>query len=164
MRRQFIAALLTSIFFVSLLALTAHATGWPLHPGQGPGGRPLGRQGPRYCRQGPDGVETGDVIRTNAGAKAQLSMVDASVITVGAGVRAWPSPIINMTPTGESAGPCCASSGAWCTPWSTVLSRPKSRISSWKPTPPPSGCEAPTGTRSWAPIPRGCICPGVSWA
>jgi len=29
-----------------------------------------------------DGVETGDVIRTKAGAKAQLSMVDASVITL----------------------------------------------------------------------------------
>lgn len=29
-----------------------------------------------------DGVETGDVIRTKTGAKAQLSMVDASVITV----------------------------------------------------------------------------------
>ena len=29
-----------------------------------------------------DGVETGDVIRTKSGAKAQLSMVDASVITV----------------------------------------------------------------------------------
>src|SRR5574340_1204503 len=29
-----------------------------------------------------DGVETGDVIRTKAGGKAQLSMVDASIITL----------------------------------------------------------------------------------
>ena len=33
-------------------------------------------------------------------------------------------------------------------------------FSSWRPTPPLSGCEAPTGTRSWAPFKGGVCYPG----
>ena len=83
------------------------------------GGKP-----PGIPAQVQDGVEPGDVIRTKMGSKAQLSMVDASVITLCRS-PAWPSPIINIIPPGKSAGPCCASFGAWCTPRSTASSRPK---------------------------------------
>jgi hypothetical protein len=83
MRRQFIAALLTSIFFVSLLALTAHAAvvgRFTLIKGQVDVLK--GGKVPGIAAKVQDGVEPGDVIRTKSGAKAQLSMVDASVITL----------------------------------------------------------------------------------
>ena len=83
MRRQFFAASLTLIFFVSLFALTAHAAvvgRFTLVIGQ----VDLLKQGklPAIPVKVQDGVEPGDVIRTKTKAKAQLTMVDDSIITL----------------------------------------------------------------------------------
>jgi hypothetical protein len=83
MRRQLIATSLTLILVVSLFALTAHAAAvgrFTLIKGQ----VDVLKNGkvPGIPAKVQDGVEPGDVIRTKSGAKAQLSMVDASVITL----------------------------------------------------------------------------------
>ena len=83
MRRQFIAASLTLLFFVSLFALTAHAAVVGRFT-QVTGQVDLLKQGkiPALAAKFQDGVETGDVIRTKTKAKAQLTMVDDSIITL----------------------------------------------------------------------------------
>ena len=62
-----------------------------------------------------DGVEVGDVVRTKSKAKAQLNMVDDSVITLAPESRLAIADYFNPPP-GRSAGRYCASSKAWCTP------------------------------------------------
>jgi len=83
MRRQFIVASLTLIFFVSLFALAAHAAVVGRFT-QVIGQVDLLKQGklPALAAKVQDGVEPADVIRTKSKAKAQLTMVDDSIITL----------------------------------------------------------------------------------
>jgi hypothetical protein len=83
MRRQFFAASLTLIFFVSLFAVTAHAAVVGRFT-QVIGQVDLLKQGklPALAVKVQDGVEPADVIRTKSKAKAQLTMVDDSIITL----------------------------------------------------------------------------------
>ena len=83
MRRQFFAASLTLLFFVPLFALTAHAAVVGRFT-QVVGQVDLLKQGklPALAAKVQDGVEPGDVIRTKSKAKAQLTMVDDSIITL----------------------------------------------------------------------------------
>lgn len=83
MRRQLIATSLTLVFFVSLFALAAHAAVVGRFT-QVTGQVDLlkGGQIPALAAKVQDGVETGDVIRTKTKAKAQLAMIDDSIITL----------------------------------------------------------------------------------
>jgi hypothetical protein len=83
MRRQFIAASLTLIFFVSLFTLAAHAAVVGRFT-QVTGQVDLLKGGaiPAIAAHVQDGVEPGDVIRTKTQSKAQLTMVDDSIITL----------------------------------------------------------------------------------
>ena len=88
MRRQLIAASLTLLLFVSLFPLASHAAvvgRFTLVKGQ----VDLLKQGkiPAIAAKYQDGVEIGDVIRTKSKAKAQLTMVDDSVITLAPETR-----------------------------------------------------------------------------
>lgn len=83
MKRKVFCALIAMLFFALILPPGLHAAvvgRFTLIKGQVDllkGGKVPGIPGKVQ-----DGVEPGDVIRTKAGAKAQLSMVDASVITL----------------------------------------------------------------------------------
>jgi hypothetical protein len=88
MRRQLIAASLTLLFLVSMFAFVAHAAvvgRFSLVKGQ----VDLLKQGkiPAIAAKYQDGVEVGDVIRTKSKAKAQLTMVDDSIITLAPETR-----------------------------------------------------------------------------
>ena len=129
MTRKYLLVIIAIVTLLGVFALSAHAAvvgRFTLIKGQVD--LLKGGKVPGIPAKVQDGVEPGDVIRTKSGAKAQLSMVDASVITLAPESRLAVADY-HYDPAGGSAGPCCASSGAWCTSrWSTALSRPKSRI------------------------------------
>jgi ferric-dicitrate binding protein FerR (iron transport regulator) len=83
MRRKCLWALVALLLLTLLIAASAHAAvvgRFTLIKGQVDVLK--GGKIPAMAGKVQDGVEPGDVIRTKSGAKAQLSMVDASVITL----------------------------------------------------------------------------------
>jgi hypothetical protein len=83
MTRKYLFAIIAIVTLLGVFALSAHAAvvgRFTLITGQVDVLK--GGKVPGVSAKVQDGVEPGDVIRTKSGAKAQLSMVDASVITL----------------------------------------------------------------------------------
>ncbi|MBU4233270.1 MAG: FecR family protein [Desulfobacterales bacterium] len=83
MTRKYLLVVIAIVALLGVFALSAHASvvgRFTLIKGKVDVLK--GGKLPAIAAQVQDGVETGDVIRTKSGAKAQLSMVDASVITL----------------------------------------------------------------------------------